>query len=89
MVLEFGGAYNTGVFEYEKAMFVEAGKGAYFNFQADALIGTTWAMDLNFADDSLMYIGLQGPIVYSGKYPVGAWFDFKLEVDLICFAKRG
>jgi len=82
VVLEFGGAHNTGDFVYEQAMYVEAGKGAYFNFQAEATIGTTWALDVNFVDDSLMYVAYQGNMVYSGAYPVASWFDFKLNVDL-------
>ena len=81
-VLLFGGAFNTGNFEYEHAVYVEAGKGAYFNFQAESTIGTTWALDCQFVNDSMMYISYQGTLAYSGTYPVGTWFDFKLDVNL-------
>lgn len=82
VVLGFGGAYNTGDFVFEQAIYVEAGKGAYFNFQAETVIGTTWALDCQFVNDSVMYISYQGTEAYSGPYPVGSWFDFKLDVNL-------
>ncbi len=70
------------MFEYEQSMYVVSGKGAYFNFQAETTIGTTWALNCHFIQDSMMYIDDSKTIQLSTKYPVGSWFDFKLKVNL-------
>ncbi|MFC2101347.1 Omp28-related outer membrane protein, partial [Bacteroidota bacterium] len=82
VVLEFGSAFNTGEFEFEMAMFIKQGKGAYFNFQAETTIGTTWALDCHFIQDSVMHIVDQSKTYFSTSYPVENWFDFKLLVNL-------
>jgi len=51
VVLPFQGAHETGEFVYAMKMFIESGKTAYFNFQAETAIGTTWALDCNFNGD--------------------------------------
>ena len=81
-VLNFGSAYNTGQFEYSHAMFIEAGKGAYFNLQAETTIGTTWALNCFFIQDSMMYIDDAKTIHVSSSYPVNTWFNFKLKINL-------
>ncbi len=82
VVLEFGAAHNTGNFVYEHDLYIPAGKGAYFNFQAETTIGTTWAADFNFTQDSIMIVGHQSINVIEVSYPVAVWFTFKMEVDL-------
>ncbi|MFC2111622.1 Omp28-related outer membrane protein, partial [Bacteroidota bacterium] len=81
-VLEFGAAYTTGIFEYQHSMYIVPGKGAYFNFQAETTIGTTWALNCHFIQDSLMYIDDATNVHISTKYPVGTWFSFELKVNL-------
>lgn len=82
VVLKFGDSYNTGQFSFEQAVFVEAGKGGYFNFQADEVIGTSWALNANLAEDSTLVLYDDMETYYSGKYPVGSWFVFKIETNL-------
>lgn len=81
-VLEFGQAYDLGTFVYEMALYITPGKGAYFNFQAETTIGTTWALDANFIQDSMLYLNDQSVIYLSTNYPVGQWFDLKFDIDL-------
>ncbi|MFT7614822.1 MAG: hypothetical protein ACI9J3_003809, partial [Parvicellaceae bacterium] len=44
VVLPFGGAYDNGMFDISMDVYVASGKNAYFNLQAEATIGTTWAL---------------------------------------------
>ncbi len=81
-VLEFGNAYNTGNFVFETAMYVESGKGAYFNFQAEQAIGTTWAMDFHFIQDSMMHVVDQSNVYFAVPYPANTWFDLKIDINL-------
>ncbi len=81
-VLDFGGAYNTGNFEFAQKIYIPANKGAYFNFQAESVIGTTWALNCNFINDSMMYIDDSKNVHLSTNYPVATWFEFKLVINL-------
>lgn len=82
VVLNFGDEYNVGQFTYESSFFVETGYGAYFNFQAKEKIGTQWALDFHMVDDGNYYIISDGKVMFSGTYPVNAWFDLKIDIDL-------
>lgn len=84
VVLPFGGPYNVGDFTYSQSMYIPTGKGAYFNFQADATIGNTWALDFYFIDDNNFYVTdpAGGTIVISGTYTSDQWFDVKMQLDL-------
>ena len=49
VVLPFGLStpYTSGYFDFSANFFVNLGTGAYFNFQAENLTGTTWSMDVH------------------------------------------
>lgn len=81
-VLPFGGAYNTGTFVYQMSMFVESGKGGYFNFQANTTLGQLWSMEcyLNQAGD--MYMTNTNGLLAQVTYPTNAWFDLKYDINL-------
>ncbi|MDG1147000.1 MAG: Omp28-related outer membrane protein [Crocinitomicaceae bacterium] len=82
VVLDFGQQYNDGIFTYESAFFIEAGKNAYFNFQATPVIGTIWAMNVN-AENGMVSIddGISpNPVV--GSYTDETWFTLKIEANL-------
>lgn len=81
-VLEFGNEYNTGLFEFEIALFITPGKGAYMNLQAETTIGNTWALDFNFIQDSTMYLNDQNYLYVMSQYPVGQWFRLQFNIDL-------
>ncbi len=81
-VLDFGGAYNTGNFEFIQNIYIPNNKGAYFNFQAESTIGTTWALNCYFINDSTIYIDDSKTLHLNAKYPVATWFEFKLKINL-------
>jgi hypothetical protein len=82
VVLPFGGPYSTGFFEWESKFFVETGKGAYFNFQANATLGSVWAMDCQMVNDGNMYISNGGTTFITTTYPTNTWFTLRMEIDL-------
>lgn len=82
VVLEFGAEHNTGTLTFEQALYIETGRGAYFNFQADQTIGQSWALNASFNEDSMMLIYDDQTAFYEGKFSPGTWFDFKLVANL-------
>ncbi len=82
VVLEFGAAHNTGLFEFEQSIFVTTNKAAYFNFQAETTPGTTWALDVNFFQDGTMQVAYQGNEVVNTPFTANGWVAFKLVVNL-------
>ena len=82
VVLDFGPLYNSGVFTFQSDFYVNSGKSGYFNFQASQTIGTTWALNVNFAAGDL-YIddGITSNLVV-GNYPEAVWFTIKIEANL-------
>lgn len=83
VVLPFGGVHNEGQFVFETMMKVPAGKSAYFNFQADATIGVTWAVEITFQTDSnVVFSNTTSGTMFTREYPQGSWFKFKMYVNL-------
>ena len=86
VVLPFGTGtpYTIGDFEFSANFYVNQGTGAYFNFQAENTPGITWSMDVQM--DAFGNISFQnggGAVVFlTSTYPMGAWFEIKLIVDL-------
>ncbi|MEX0965928.1 MAG: hypothetical protein WD077_01725, partial [Bacteroidia bacterium] len=83
VVLPFGGEYTRGQFLFKANFKVPTGKTAYFNFQADATIGVTWAMNVNMEDngDIIFDNGTSGTML-SGTFPNDQWFELKIYVHL-------
>ena len=82
LILKFGESYNTGEFTFEQAIYVESGKGGYFNFQADETVGTSWALSANLGEDSTFVLYDDVDTYVVGKYPVETWFTFKVVANL-------
>ncbi len=80
-ILSFGGEHDLGAFVFETAMFVENGKGGYFNLQSTATAGQIWQVSVNFLQTGV--VKFTGPgINLEVPYPNDAWFDIKLEGNL-------
>jgi len=82
-VLEFGEAFNRGIFNYSMDMYIVT--SAYFNFQEDVNIGTAWNMSVFFTGGAID-IQVDGASVLTGAYsttPTGGpvWFNIELECD--------
>ena len=80
-ILSFGGEHDLGSFVFETAMFVENGKGGYFNLQGTSTAGQTWQVSVNFLQTGVIRFTGAG-IDLEVPYPTDAWFDFKLEGNL-------
>ena len=81
LVKYFGGAkITTGVLNTSMSMLVET--GAYFNYQAETTIGTTWAMNAFFeADGKGRVTDSANETFLSFEYPMGEWFDFQMTIN--------
>jgi len=86
VVLPFGGKHTTGQFTYSMKVFVpENSIGAYFNFQAELTVGTTWATDVFFRDNGVIDVtgGSSGAApLMSGAYNKGEWVEIVYDINL-------
>ena len=62
-------------------MYVESGKGGYFNIQGTSTAGQNWQMSANFLQTGTVSFTGAG-INLEATYPMGAWFNLRLEGDL-------
>ncbi len=82
VVVDFGTQYIDGVLTYENAFYIEAGKNAYYNFQATPVIGTTWAMNVNMSNGIISIDdGLTSDLATS-TYSDATWFTLRIEANL-------
>jgi hypothetical protein len=88
LVLPFFGSLtkiqDVGVFENTMWFYVPAKKTAYFNYQAVAPVGKTWALDVNFNADSSFVVTCSGAGGVQGKakFIPGTWVKYSSIVDL-------
>jgi plastocyanin len=85
VVLPFGTAapYELGVFEFSSMFYVNIGTGAYFNFQAENIPGTTWSLDCKMDLGTLVLENTgNGTNYLITTYPEEVWFELKLVCDL-------
>lgn len=83
VVLPFGGAYDNGSFAFSMDVYVESGKNAYFNLQAEVAIGTTWALDVDFEAGGNLVVrsGTDGTYCVT-PYTQATWHTFALNINL-------
>jgi len=85
VVLPFGEAFSSGKFMYSMDMYIVT--SAYFNFQADVSIGSTWAFDV-FLNGNALDVQVGGASVLTGSYsgtdPMNnpKWFNITFEGDI-------
>lgn len=82
MVLNFGGAHNTGTFVYEQDMMIESGKGGYFNFQANTTIGQVWALEVYMSQTGAFQMSNTSGVFLTGTFPTNTWFNLKFDINL-------
>ncbi len=82
VVLPFAGPHTQGVFEFKAWFKVPTSKSAYFNFQAENAIGTTWAMDCYMNADGSLQINNVATTYITASYPQNQWFELKVKANL-------
>ena len=85
VILPFGSAtpYELGVFEFSSMFYVNTGTGAYFNFQAENVPGTTWSLDCKMDLGILVLENTGSSLNYlTTTYPEQTWFELKVVCDL-------
>lgn len=81
-VMDFGSTYTSGIFTFQADFYVNTGKSAYFNLQAVAPIGTTWAMNANFANGVLTIDDGVTAELASGAFTHASWFTVEIKANL-------
>lgn len=81
-ILDFGTLYSTGIFTYESKFYVVAGKTAYFNFQAEQTVGTTWALNVNMANGTLTIDDGTTMDLATSSYTPATWFTLNIQANL-------
>ncbi len=75
--------YTTGTFEYSHMMYIPVGKTGYFNFQAENIPGTEWALEVNLDANGGISMSNTGGATFNCTYPgTGVWFEIKFYIDL-------
>ncbi|MFN5912396.1 MAG: Omp28-related outer membrane protein [Bacteroidota bacterium] len=82
VVLDFGPVYNSGLFTFEAAFYINAGKNAYFNFQGAAAIGTLWALNVNMDGGQVIVDDGLTPNLAVGSYSDATWFTLRIEANM-------
>lgn len=83
VVLYFNGEHNTGGFNFKSWFYVEAGKGAYFNFQAETTIGQTWAMNCQMDENGVLTLtGPSNNPKLETTFTHDTWFELEIDVNL-------
>ena len=75
-----GNKLTSGVLKTNMQMLVET--SAYFNYQAETTIGTTWAMNAYFDANGIGRISGSADVdILTFEYPTGEWFDWKMVIN--------
>ena len=82
LVLPLGGHYTDGHIAIEMELFVEIGKGGYFNFQGLPTIGQDWSLNLFFLQTGELYATDNSGTVGIGSFTNGSWFNLSFDIDL-------
>jgi hypothetical protein len=85
IILPFGTntPYTTGTFEFVSNFYVNPNTGAYFNFQADNIPGSTWSLDVKMDLGTIVLENTGSGLNYlTASYPEGIWFELKIIADL-------
>jgi hypothetical protein len=64
------------------SLFVETGKGGYFNFQANTTLGQLWALECYMNQLGEMYFSNTDGILGQTTYSLNQWFDIRFDINL-------
>ncbi|MCB0733146.1 MAG: PKD domain-containing protein [Bacteroidetes bacterium] len=78
VVLPFGKVHNSGLFGFDCMFYIPNSSTAYFNFQAAATTGVTWAIEVNFNSNATFNAGSY----FTSSYPQDQWFHLEVVIDL-------
>lgn len=81
-ILPFGGTYTTGTFTYQMSLFIESGKGGYFNFQGTTTPGQIFSLECYMNQLGEMYVVNGSGILLQTTFPTNQWFDLKYDINL-------
>ncbi|MFM6945949.1 MAG: Omp28-related outer membrane protein [Flavobacteriales bacterium] len=82
VVLNFGQLYNSGIFTLSTDLYVNSGKGAYYNVQGATTIGNLWALNVHMVAGALSIDDGNTPNLCVASYPQATWFNLKIEANL-------
>ncbi len=94
LILPFGAIFSQGTFVFQSDFYIvqHANSGAYFNFQADTIIGLegSWSVNchMDLVDEfnnKIEFIASDGETVYlslDNAFTANEWFTMRLEIDL-------
>jgi hypothetical protein len=83
VILPFGTTpLTTGQFTFTSWFKIPSGKTAYFNFQGNATMGNLYVLDCWMDNSGGITIQNSGTTVMTTTYPVGSWFELKIDVNL-------
>lgn len=82
VILDFGPVFNSGIFTYESDFYINSGKNAYFNFQANNTVGQVWALNVNMNAGQIVIDDAITPDLAIGTYSPATWFTLKIEANL-------
>ncbi|MBI3509307.1 MAG: Omp28-related outer membrane protein [Bacteroidetes bacterium] len=81
-VLPFGGQYTSGNFTYQMNIFVESGKGAYYNFQGAVTLGNEFAFECYMIQTGTLIVSNTSGTFLTGTYPTNQWFNMRWDINL-------
>ncbi|MDF2437245.1 MAG: hypothetical protein K0Q95_1621 [Bacteroidota bacterium] len=83
VILPFGTSpLTTGQFNFTSWFKVPSGKTAYFNFQGTTTMGGMYVLDCWMDNAGNIIIQNSGTTVLASTYPVGSWFELKIDANL-------
>ena len=82
VILDFGPVFNSGIFTYESDFYINSGKNAYFNFQANNTVGQVWALNVNMNAGQIVIDDAITSDLAIGTYSPATWFTLKIEANL-------
>jgi len=82
VIVNFGGAYNTGQFQFETNFYVVSGKGAYFNFQGNTTVGQVWSLNCQMVQNGNLILDDGAGNSLTTTFPIATWFTLTLDINL-------